>query len=73
MPNLSTPTNGIYIVFTKSIDRIESSNCGFYSRNDNPSVDAGIEDQVLKDELYGRIMRGFVRRLDERRSWSVWR
>jgi hypothetical protein len=32
-----------------------------------------VEDQVLKDELYGRIMRGFVRRLDERRSWSVWR
>jgi len=41
--------------------------------NDNPSIEAGVEDQVLKDELYGRIMRGFVRRLDERRSWSVWR
>jgi len=41
--------------------------------NDNPSIEAGVEDQVLKDELYGRIMRGFVRRLDERRSWSVWK
>jgi hypothetical protein len=25
--------------------------------NDNPNIDAGIEDAVLKEELYLRIMR----------------
>ena len=34
--------------------------------NDNPNIDAGIEDRVLGDELYERIMRVFVDRLDER-------
>ena len=34
--------------------------------NDNPNIDAGIEDHVLGDELYERIMRVFVDRLDER-------
>lgn len=32
--------------------------------NDNPNIDAGIEDLVLKDELYRRIVQFFVRRLD---------
>ena len=32
--------------------------------NDNPNLDAGIEDAVLKDELYRLIMRDFLRRLD---------
>lgn len=32
--------------------------------NDNPSIDAGIEDLVLKDELYRRIIQFFARRLD---------
>jgi glutathione synthase/RimK-type ligase-like ATP-grasp enzyme len=35
--------------------------------NDNPSVDAGVEDAVLKDALYERIMRVFLERLDARR------
>jgi len=34
--------------------------------NDNPSIDAGMEDAVLKDELYRAIMRGFVERLEQR-------
>ncbi len=34
--------------------------------NDNPNIDAGVEDAVLKDELYKLIIRDFVRRLDER-------
>jgi len=34
--------------------------------NDNPSVDMGVEDLVLKDELYRRIIGEFIRRLDER-------
>jgi glutathione synthase/RimK-type ligase-like ATP-grasp enzyme len=35
--------------------------------NDNPSIDAGYEDAVLKDELYNRIMRVFLERLETRR------
>lgn len=39
--------------------------------NDNPSIDAGVEDAVLKDELYLRIMRVFLRRLEEKKE-RVW-
>jgi glutathione synthase/RimK-type ligase-like ATP-grasp enzyme len=34
--------------------------------NDNPSIEAGDEDGVLKDELYLRIMRAFLDRLEAR-------
>lgn len=34
--------------------------------NDNPSIEAGCEDAVLKSELYERIMRHFVRRFEQR-------
>lgn len=34
--------------------------------NDNPSIESGVEDQILKDELYERIINVFVRRLDAR-------
>lgn len=39
--------------------------------NDNPNVDAGVEDSLLKDQLYLEIMQSFVRRLEavtERRT-----
>ncbi|MFP4684086.1 MAG: RimK family protein [Ectothiorhodospira sp.] len=32
--------------------------------NDNPSIDAGVEDAVLQDGLYRAILEDFVRRLD---------
>jgi len=32
--------------------------------NDNPNIDAGIEDEVLKDALYDTVIREFVRRMD---------
>ena len=35
--------------------------------NDNPSVEAGVEDQVLGDELYRSIMSEFLRRLERKR------
>jgi glutathione synthase/RimK-type ligase-like ATP-grasp enzyme len=41
--------------------------------NDNPSIEAGVEDAVLKEELYRAIMRVFRERLDvrgESRSWA---
>lgn len=40
--------------------------------NDNPNIDAGVEDRVLKDELYLRLMRVFARRVDERKGGGLW-
>ena len=34
--------------------------------NDNPNLDRGVEDAVLKDELYIRLLQEFVRRLESR-------
>ena len=36
--------------------------------NDNPNIDAGVEDKVLKDELYRILIADFVERLDRRRQ-----
>lgn len=36
--------------------------------NDNPNLDHGVEDAVLKDELYRIVMQDFLRRLDARRG-----
>ena len=36
--------------------------------NDNPSLDAGVEDRVLGDALYTRLVAEFVQRLDRRRT-----
>jgi hypothetical protein len=34
--------------------------------NDNPSIDQGCEDAVLKDDLYRVVIQEFIRRLEER-------
>lgn len=36
--------------------------------NDNPSVDAGVEDELIGDELYLSIMRHLLNKLDENRQ-----
>ncbi|MDZ7750330.1 MAG: RimK family protein [Gammaproteobacteria bacterium] len=36
--------------------------------NDNPSVESGVEDEVLGDALYLKVMEEFLRRLDARRG-----
>ncbi|HET6913406.1 MAG TPA: RimK family protein [Rhodanobacteraceae bacterium] len=36
--------------------------------NDNPSIDAGVEDEHLGPELYRRIMQEFLRRMERKRS-----
>lgn len=36
--------------------------------NDNPNIDAGVEDRVLRDEIYLRIMRVFLRRIEQRKA-----
>ncbi len=35
--------------------------------NDNPNLEAGVEDGVLKDRLYRLVMEDFVRRMEQRR------
>ncbi|GHD54776.1 hypothetical protein GCM10017083_32900 [Thalassobaculum fulvum] len=32
--------------------------------NDNPNIDAGVEDKVLKDALYRKLLESFVRRIE---------
>ncbi|HVC18352.1 MAG TPA: RimK family alpha-L-glutamate ligase, partial [Rhodanobacter sp.] len=41
--------------------------------NDNPSIDAGVEDAHLGDELYLRIMQEFLRRMERKRQGTVGR
>jgi glutathione synthase/RimK-type ligase-like ATP-grasp enzyme/ribosomal protein S18 acetylase RimI-like enzyme len=36
--------------------------------NDNPNIDVDIEDKVLKDELYLRVMRSFFNRIEMERN-----
>ena len=36
--------------------------------NDNPSIDRGVEDKYLGDELYMLIMAEFLRRMQAQRS-----
>ncbi|MBF0250458.1 MAG: RimK family protein [Alphaproteobacteria bacterium] len=36
--------------------------------NDNPSIDSGVEDQVLKGALYGRLIDEFIRRINKARN-----
>jgi glutathione synthase/RimK-type ligase-like ATP-grasp enzyme len=34
--------------------------------NDNPNLDSGVEDKVLKDDLYREILGEFISRIDGR-------
>jgi len=36
--------------------------------NDNPSLDAGVEDKILKKDLYLNIMKGFLHRIEKRKG-----
>ena len=40
--------------------------------NDNPNIDAGVEDAILREELYLRIMRVFLRRIEHRNERGLW-
>jgi glutathione synthase/RimK-type ligase-like ATP-grasp enzyme len=39
--------------------------------NDNPSIDCGVEDAILKKDLYLQIMNVFLRRLEKRKGQNV--
>jgi len=36
--------------------------------NDNPNIDAGVEDATLKDKLYTIIMKGFLERIERKKA-----
>jgi glutathione synthase/RimK-type ligase-like ATP-grasp enzyme len=36
--------------------------------NDNPNIESGVEDQILRDELYRRILEVFLRRIEEKKA-----
>ena len=55
--------DGLYGVDLKQVDR----RIVVTEVNDNPNIDAGCEDAILKEELYLRIMRGFLARVEERK------
>ncbi len=54
--------DGLYGVDIKEVD----GRAMVIEINDNPNIDCGVEDQVLGDELYLRVMRSFLRRLESR-------
>ena len=54
--------DGLYGVDLKLVD----GRCCVLEINDNPSIDAGNEDQILKDALYREVMGVFLRRITER-------
>lgn len=56
--------NGFYGVDLKVID----GRCFVIEVNDNPSVEYDVEDRVLREALYDRVMEAFLRRLDDRRE-----
>lgn len=39
--------------------------CYVMEVNDNPSIDAGVEDHILRDELYRRVMGVFLKRIEQ--------
>lgn len=51
--------DGLYGVDIKQIGK----NCYVMEINDNPNIDAGVEDQILKGALYERIMEVFLKRV----------
>ncbi len=54
--------DGLYGVDLKEVD----GRFAVMEINDNPNLDAGNEDAILGDELYARLARAFVARLDAR-------
>ncbi len=49
---------------------VKQSNGSFYviEVNDNPNLEAGYEDAILKDDLYRRIMGVFLKRIEQRKA-----
>jgi glutathione synthase/RimK-type ligase-like ATP-grasp enzyme len=56
--------NGLYGVDVKDIN----GKPYIIEVNDNPNVDAGVEDSMLKDELYRRIIQFLLNQIDVKRN-----
>ncbi len=56
--------DGLYGVDVKESD----GNFYLIEVNDNPNMDAGCEDEILRDELYRRVMESFLRRIEQKKS-----
>lgn len=56
--------DGLYGVDTKLL---EDGRAVVIEVNDNPNLDAGVEDKLLKDELWRMLVRDFVRRIEAAR------
>src|SRR5687768_6512998 len=56
--------DGFYGVDIKQVE----NRCYVIEVNDNPNVDAGNEDAVLKDRLYREVMSVFLRRIEARKQ-----
>jgi len=59
--------DGLYGVDLKQIGQ----KCYVIEVNDNPSIDAGFEDSVLKDALYREIMGVFLKRIEARKRGAA--
>jgi len=56
--------NGFY-----GVDVKESKGKGYVIEvNDNPSIESGVEDLYLGQELYNQILQEFVRRIEAKRN-----
>lgn len=58
--------NGFYGVDLKMID----DDCFVIEVNDNPSVESGFEDSVIKDQLYKKVMEVFIKRVEQKKERS---
>lgn len=58
--------DGLYGVDLKQVD----DKVFVIEVNDNPSIDTGYEDAVLKDELYQIVMREFLHRVEKKKAPS---
>ena len=56
--------NGRYGVDLKQM----GNKCVVIEVNDNPSIDSGFEDALLKEDLYLRIMEVFLKRIQEKKA-----
>jgi len=55
--------DGLYGVDLKQVD----NRVYVIEINDNPSIDSGLEDKILKNDLYLTVMRSFIRRIEKKK------
>jgi glutathione synthase/RimK-type ligase-like ATP-grasp enzyme len=58
---------GFYGVDMKEV----GNDCVVMEVNENPNVESGLEDGVLKDELYRRVMSVFLERIERRKAEAI--